>query len=79
VETEQAALISEQLTHAVDLLRADIKFLDLRMAALEKVSADVEQRLRAVNEVATQFRFLLVLAGGGGLMGVLALLRELLK
>ncbi len=84
---EQAALVAEQLRHAVDLLRADIQALrqDLqherelssyRLAALEEQARDHETRLRSATDGVTAFKVWSgLLAGGSGLMSLAAVLR----
>jgi hypothetical protein len=85
----QSKLIAEQLGHTLDLLRAEISTLQqeqahqaeissMRLATLEDQATDFEVRLRDLTESATQFKFLVSLAVGGGLLSVIALLRSLL-
>ena len=85
---EDSALIAEQLRHTVDLLRADINTLkcdndhmreifETRLITLEKSAIDYEARLRALQESATQFKFLASLATGGGLLSLIVLLKTL--
>jgi hypothetical protein len=85
----QAALIAEQLHHAIDLLRADIDRLqrgqqhadqlaDQRLMVLERQVSDFEQRIRSLQESATQFKLLSSLAVGGGLLSVINLIRLIL-
>ena len=82
-------LVAEQLRHTLDLLQAELDMLaadhshgaelyNLRLALLEAQAADFEQRLRKLSDSATQFRLLASLGSGGGLLGILTLLRELL-
>jgi hypothetical protein len=73
------ALIAEQFAHAIDLLRADLRAAATRIENLEKQSSDYESRIRMLSETATQFKFLASIASGGGLLGVIALIRELVK
>ena len=79
-------LIAEQLRHTIDLLRAEIiqtrtalehstRLSDQRLATLERQTADFEQRIRALQESATQFKVLAGLATGGGLLSLLSLIR----
>ncbi len=83
-----AAMIAEQFSHAVDLLKADLNMVKLdrghdrelfarRLETLEQQGQDFERRLRNLTESATQFRFLVSLAAGGGLLSVIALLKAL--
>ena len=88
--TETPELIAEQLRHNFDLIRAELdatkdvstyekELLNLRLAALEKCSSDFEDRLRKLQESSTQFKLLVSLATGGGLLSLISLLRELFK
>jgi hypothetical protein len=65
----QAALAAEQISHALDLMRATIETLaatvasnqklnDLRLTALEDQGKDHETRIRSDHEGVTQFKFL---------------------
>jgi hypothetical protein len=79
MEESQGALIGEQISHLVDLLRAENRMLTQRVAALEKDMRDHEQRLRTVNEGVVQFRMWLGLASAGnGALSLLALLQATL-
>jgi hypothetical protein len=86
----QAALIAEQLRHTLDLLKGELRLLqsdtrhaseltETRLARLEAQAADFETRLRTLTDAATQFRLLAGLATGGGLLSLVALLRELAR
>jgi len=87
MDNDQVALITEQMRHALDLMRAGIDALqtqqshdrqmsDQRLAALERTAADQEQRLRAATEGVTQYKVWAGLAGGGSsILSVLAMLR----
>ncbi len=81
-------LIAEQLSHALDLIKAengatrlrlDHESEVMRLAArrAERLEGDAEQRLRAVQDSATQFKVLAGLATGGGLVSLIALLKVL--
>lgn len=76
---DQAALIAEQLSHQLDLLRGELKLAQQRLDALEARSADYETRLRSLTDGVTQFRVLAGLATGGGMVSLIILLRELLR
>jgi hypothetical protein len=87
---DQAALLKEQLTHALDMLRSDLKAArreqehdrDLnsrRLSALEKVSEDHETRIRDVSKGVTEFRFLIGLSGGSIILAVIALIKSFLS
>lgn len=82
-------LIAEQLHHAIDLLRADIarietaqkhadQLTDRRLEALERQAFDFENRIRLLQESATQFKLLSSLAIGGGLLSLINLVRSLI-
>jgi hypothetical protein len=82
-------LIAEQLTHAIDLMKAEITatrsdlshYQDLanqRLDQLETCKKDHEDRLRQVQDTATQFKVLAGLATGGGLLSLISLLKTLL-
>jgi len=88
-EESQTKLIAEQLGHTLDLIRSEISAIqleqahqaemnNLRLKILEGQAADFEKRLRDLTESATQFKLLVSLAVGGGLLSVLALFRSLL-
>ena len=85
----QHTLIAEQLGHTLDLIRAEISAIqaeqvhlvemsDLRLKSLETQTADFEKRLRELTESATQFKLLVSLAVGGGLLSLIELIRSLL-
>jgi hypothetical protein len=87
---EPASLAAVQLRHTIDLLRSEIVALrrelvhtrdlaEARLVNLERARDDQETRLRAVTESTTQFRFLVTLAAGGGLLSVITLLKTLLS
>ncbi|NJD60277.1 MAG: hypothetical protein C3F13_18095 [Anaerolineales bacterium] len=82
-------LISEQLGHTLDLIKADLaatraeqehiaQVYLLRLQSLETQAADYEKRLRELTESATQFKLLVSLAAGGGLLSLIELVRILL-
>ena len=79
-------LIAEQLTHMLDLVKADneatkarltheSEVMRLEIEALKKWQSDAEQRLRAVQDGVTQFKVLAGLATGGGLLSLAALVK----
>ena len=89
MEDSQAALIAEQFSHAVDLLKSDLKstkadnthqkeLFEHRLTQLENKAADFEVRIRALTESSTQFKLLVSLAAGGGLLSLISLIRTLL-
>jgi HD-like signal output (HDOD) protein len=88
-ERSQDKLIAEQLGHTLDLIKADLdttraeqahvsEVNALRLKTLETQAVDFENRLRALTESATQFKLLVSLAVGGGLLSLIELLRSLL-
>jgi len=85
----QAALVAEQLSHTIDLMRADIKSIrtdqqhadelaNHRLTSLERQVLDFEQRIRSLQESATQFKLLSSLAIGGGLLSLISLIRAII-
>jgi DNA-binding transcriptional MerR regulator len=90
-ETEEPSsrLIAEQLGHTLDLIKAELnatqqeqqhnsEINQLRLKNLEAQAADFEKRLRELTESATQFKLLVSLALGGGLLSLIELVRSLL-
>jgi chaperonin cofactor prefoldin len=88
-DDSQGRLIAEQLGHTLDLVRAEIASIQaeqahqnemtvLRLKTLESQAVDFEKRLRELTESATQFKLLVSLAVGGGLLSVIELVRNLL-
>ena len=72
-------LIAEQLSHVIDLLKADNRLLTHRVECLEKSVDDHETRLRSATDGVTQFKTWAGLAAGGStLMSIIALLRAFL-
>jgi hypothetical protein len=88
-EESQNRLIAEQLGHTLDLIKSELaatradqahtnQLSDLRLQTLETQAADYEKRLRELTESATQFRLLVSLSVGGGLLSLIELVRSLL-
>ncbi len=86
-EDAQPRLIAEQLGRTLDLVKADLataraeqshlgEISDLRLRTLENQAADFEKRLRELTESATQFKLLVSLAVGGGLLSLVELVRS---
>jgi len=86
----QTALVVEQLHHAIDLLRADISRIetsqrhadqlsDQRLTSIERHTCDFENRIRSLQEAATQFKLLSSLAIGGGLLSLINLVRSIIS
>lgn len=71
LEEELAATKTER-----NKLHAEL--VDRRLHALESTNGDHEKRLRAVEEVATKFNFLMALSIGGGALSAIAIVRDLL-
>ena len=86
----QAALLSEQIRHAIDLLRSDLELLQTRLEhqselnshrlkILEERSADQEMRIRSATEGVTAFKVWTRLASGSaGLAALAALIKSFL-
>lgn len=87
MDQDEAALVAEQLTHTVDLLRAGLDALQTqqthdreltgqRLTALECGSADHEARLRTIGENVTQLKVWSGLASSSSnVLSLVALLR----
>lgn len=73
------ALVAEQFSHAVDLLKAETRRQAEKITALEKQTADFETRIRDLTATSTQFKFLASLAMGGGALSIIALLKVLIN
>lgn len=72
-------LVAEQMLHTLDMLRSELKMVNHRMEALEKLAADHESRLRSATDGVTQFKVWSGLAAGGsGLMSLVALAQALM-
>lgn len=90
MEDKAVALLTEQLRHANNLLQAQIKALEVRLAhqqamnhqrlaMLEEEIRDHETRIRAATEGVTQFKLFSGLASGGSsLMSLVAVLKAFL-
>lgn len=89
-EEAQNRLIAEQLGHTLDLIKAELaatqadqehitEMSTLRLKTLEAQAADFEKRLRELTESATQFKLLVSLAVGGGLLSLIELIRSLIR
>ncbi len=72
-----AALVAEQFAHACDLLKADIRRQAEKIVILEAKTVDFEARIRDLTTTATQYKLIASLATGGGLLGLIALLKAL--
>jgi hypothetical protein len=88
-EATQERLIAEQLGHTLDLVKAELaatradqahlsEMSNLRLENLESQTADFEKRLRELTESATQFKLMVSLAMGGGLLSLIELVRGML-
>ena len=69
--------LSEQLTHTLDLVKAEERMVNHRLEQLEKDREDHEARIRQLTDSATQFKVLAGLATGGGLLSKASLLKLL--
>ena len=89
-EEAQNRLIAEQLGHTLDLIKAELaatraeqehvtEMSALRLKTLEMQAADFEKRLRDLTESATQFKLLVSLAVGGGMLSLIELIRNLIQ
>jgi hypothetical protein len=89
IEAAQSKLIAEQLGHTLDLIIAELaatraeqehqaEMSVMRLNTLEVQAADFEKRLRDLTESATQFKLLVSLAVGGGMLSLIELIRSLL-
>ena len=89
-EEAQNKLIAEQLGHTLDLIKAELtatraeqehitEMSTLRLKTLEAQAADFEKRLRELTESATQFKLLVSLAVGGGMLSLIELIRSLIR
>jgi hypothetical protein len=90
IDETQNRLIAEQLGHTLDLIKSELAAIRadqdhtaeisaLRLEALEARSSDFEKRLRELTESATQFKLLVSLAVGGGMLSLIELVRSLLR
>ena len=90
IDETQNRLIAEQLGHTLDLIKSELaatrvehehttEVSALRLDVLEDQAADFEKRLRDLTESATQFKLLVSLAVGGGLLSLIELVRSLIK
>ena len=87
---DRSALFTEQLRRANNLLQAQIKTLEARLAhqqamngqrlaMLEEQMRDHEKRIRVATEGVTQFKLFSGLASGGsGLMSLVAIIKAFL-
>jgi len=90
VDENNAALLAEQLRHAIDLLKAEQAALETRLehttrlaeqqlADLERISADHEQRLRTVSDGVTQLKVTSsLMSGSSSVLSIVAVLRSFL-
>jgi hypothetical protein len=85
VEENRAALLSEQMHHALNLMRVEIELLQTRLnhqdemnnqrlKFLESRSEDHEQRLRTATDGVTQFKVWSSLASGSSFIASIAAL-----
>jgi hypothetical protein len=90
VDEPQNRLIAEQLGRTLDLIKAELAAIraeqehltemsSLRLKTLEGQAVDFEKRLRDLTESATQFKLLVSLAVGGGMLSVIELVRSLIS
>jgi hypothetical protein len=85
----QIALLAEQLSHALDLVKARMatieadaqhknEFYSFRLKTLEDQAADHETRIRSSHDGVTQFKFMTGLASvASGILAVIAFIKSL--
>ena len=73
------ALVAEQFSHAVDLLKADLRRQSEQIETLKTGAQDFETRIRDLTTTATQYKLIASLATGGGLLGLISLLKLLIS
>ena len=90
MDDRETALLSEQIKHALDLIKADLESLQVqmnhqdemgshRLKKLEETANDHETRLRAVSDGVTQFKVWTgLVSGSAGLAALTALLKAFL-
>ena len=90
MENKQLTLLSEQMTHAFDLMRVDMERLQThfdhqseltnnRLDRIEEMIADHETRLRQAGEGVSQFKVWTgMVSGGAGLAALTALVKSFL-
>ena len=90
MENRQISLLSEQMAHAFDLLRADMERLQTHfdhqaeitndhLARMDELINDHETRLRTAGEGVTQFKVWTgMVSGGAGLAALTALIKSFL-
>jgi hypothetical protein len=90
IDDTQNRLIAEQLGHTLDLIKSELaatradqehttEMSALRLESLELQATDFEKRLRELTESATQFKLLVSLAVGGGMLSLIELVRSLIR
>jgi hypothetical protein len=90
IDETQNRLIAEQLGHTLDLIKSELaatradqehttEMSALRLESLELQATDFEKRLRELTESATQFKLLVSLAVGGGMLSLIELVRSLIR
>jgi hypothetical protein len=88
MDENAAALLAEQLNHAIDLLKADLATLETQLtyisslmekqlSDLEQQSADHEQRLRSVTDGVTQLKvYSSLFSGSSSILSLAALIKS---
>jgi hypothetical protein len=74
-----SALVAEQFSHAVDLLRATITSQEKDITTLKTQAQDFENRIRDLTTAVVQFKLLAALATGGGALSIIALIKTLIS
>jgi len=88
VDENNAALLAEQLRHAIDLLKAEqetletrlehaVRMMEQQLADLESKTADHEQRLRTVSDGVTQLKVTSsLMSGSSSVLSITALVKS---
>ncbi len=88
MDENNPALLAEQLRHTIDLLKAELDTLEIRLehttrmmeqqlADLEKMAADHEQHLRTVSDGVTQLKvYSSLMSGSSSVLSIAALVKS---
>lgn len=88
MDENNAALLAEQLRHAIDLLKAEqetletrlehaVRMMEQQLADLESKTADHEQRLRTVSDGVTQLKVTSsLMSGSSSVLSITALVKS---
>ena len=75
--SNQVALYTAQIGRLTDQIMARIDTLDATVARMDKTLADHENRIRSNTDSATSYKVWTGLMTGGGLAGIIALIKSL--